>query len=261
MMLITGGSGVIGRALIKKLLELEEDVRVYDLKAPPIEDERIEFIRGDIRDRKKLLEACKDCEVVFHLAAKMPQARLTKEGFYEINVRGTLNVADACVKNHVNRMVFASTTEIYGPQKISSPLTEDAPKLFTGHYSYNKFECENRLLEYYQKYGLEVTFLRMPMVLGPGFYHEKAILGVFLLFRLGLPVPITSPDMPLSFVSSDDCADAFILAANKPEAVGEAFNIAAPDYPKLKPFFEDFAKTVGSSSKVIVLPQGIFASE
>jgi UDP-glucose 4-epimerase len=258
--LVTGGSGVVGRALISKLLEQGKSVKLYDLKPPPQTHPKLKFIPGDVRDRQKLTEACKGCKVVFHLAAKMPQARLSEEGFYDINVRGTLNVADACVEDRVRRLVFASTTEIYGPQEVTSPLGEEAPKLFTGPYSRNKFECEKRLLEYRRKHGLEVTFLRMPMVLGPGFYHEKAMLAIFWLVRLGLPIPIPSSNYPLSFVSASDCADAFILAAERPEADGEAFNIAAPDYPELKPFLEDFARKVGSPSKVVPLPQDLFRS-
>ena len=103
----------------------------------------------------------------------MPQARLSERVSYDINVRGTLNVADACAKNRVKRLVFASTTEIYGPQPITEPLDEGAPMLFTGHYSRNKFECEKRLLEYHREHGLEVTFLRMPMVFGPVFTTKR----------------------------------------------------------------------------------------
>jgi nucleoside-diphosphate-sugar epimerase len=151
--LVTGGSGVLGRALISKLLEQGREVIVYDLKPPPQVHPKLVFIEGDVRDKQKVTKACKGCEIVFHLAAKMPQARLSEEGFYDINVRGTLNVADACVKNKVRRLVFASTTEIYGPQEISTPLDEEAPKLFTGPYSRNKWECEKRLLEYWKKYS------------------------------------------------------------------------------------------------------------
>lgn len=257
MKLITGGSGVLGRALIKKLLERGEKVRVYDLKKPPISHPDVEFFQGDIRDREKLEEAVEGCDIVFHLAAKMPQARLTEEGFYDINVRGTINVAEACLKKSVKKLIFASTTEMYGPQKITEPLDEEAPKLFTGPYSRNKFECEKILADYMRR-GLEFVSLRLPMILGPGFYHEKSILTVIELIRRGLPIFITSPDMTVSFVSSDDAADAFILAAEKDEARGMAFNIAAPDYPPLKKFFEDFIREVGSKSKVVVLPYGVF---
>ncbi len=255
---VTGGAGVIGRALVPKLLDRGARVRIYDLKPPPLYHKDVEFVKGDIRDADKLNNAVKGCEMVFHLAAKMPQAKLTEKGFYDFNVRGTINVAEACIRNGIKRLIFASTTEIYGPQPVNTPLTEDAQKLFTGHYSKNKFECEMKLLEYHKKFGLEVTFLRMPMIFGPGFYHEKSILGVFILARYSLPIPIPSPHIPVSFVSAEDCADAFILASENPKAVGEAFNIAAEDHPQLGAFLESFVQTVGSRSKIIVIPDKIW---
>jgi len=260
MKLVTGGSGVIGRALVQKLLKKGENVRVYDLAPLPIKNPNIEFIRGDIKDPKKVLEACKGVDTVFHLAGKMPQARLDEKGFWEINVGGTINIAKASVKNNVKRFLFASTIEVYGPQKISHPLKETDKKVFTGHYSRNKLECERRLLEFQKKYGLEVSFLRIPMVLGPGFYHEKSTLGLFLMIRYGLPIPVPFADIPVCYVSSSDLADAFLLAESNPNAVGEAFNIAAPDYPMAKQFFESLIKSVNSKSKVIIPPKGFVES-
>ncbi len=260
MKLVTGGSGVIGRALVKKLIKKGEMVRIYDLSPPPIKDPNIEFIRGDIKDPKKVMEACKGVDTVFHLAGKMPQARLDEKGFWEINVGGTVNIAKASVKNNVKRFLFASTIEVYGPQKIYKPLKETDKKVFTGHYSRNKLECEKRLLNYQKKYGIEVTFLRIPMVLGPGFYHEKSTLGLFLLLRLNLPLPVPFAEIPVCYVSSSDLADAFLLAEKSSNAMGEAFNVAAPDYPNAKTFFESLAKTVKSKSKIIVLPKGFIES-
>lgn len=260
MKLVTGGSGVIGRALVQKLLKKGENVRVYDLAPPPIKNPNIEFVRGDIKDPEKVMEACKGVDTVFHLAGKMPQARLDEKGFWEINVGGTVNIAKACVKNNVKRILFASTIEVYGPQKIAKPLKEDDKKVYTGHYSRNKMECEKFLLKYQKKYGLDATFLRIPMVLGPGFYHEKSTLGLFLMIRYGLPIPVPFADIPVCYVSSSDLADAFLLAETSPNAVGEAFNITAPDYPRAKQFFESLIKSVNSRSKVIIPPRGFVES-
>ncbi|MHA1298545.1 MAG: NAD-dependent epimerase/dehydratase family protein [Candidatus Helarchaeota archaeon] len=260
MKLVTGGSGVIGRALVKKIIEQGETVRVYDLTPPPIKDPNIEFIQGDIKDPNKVIDACKGVDTIFHLAGKMPQARLDEKGFWEINVGGTVNLAKAGVKNNVKRFLFASTIEVYGPQRIYKPLTEEDKKVFTGHYSRNKLECEKLLLKYQKKYGMESTFLRIPMVLGPGFYHEKSTLALFLFIRYGLPIPVPFADIPVCYVSSSDLADAFLLAEKSPDAVGEAFNIAAADYPNAKKFFQDLIKSVNSTSKVIIPPRGFVES-
>jgi len=150
--------------------------------------------------------------------------------------------------------VFASTIEIYGPQRYF-PLDEDAPKLFTGTYSRNKWECEAHCRSYRQSYGLEVSMIRMPMIFGPGFYHEKTTLTLFDRLRRGRIIPIPGrPGIPYSCVAASDAAAAFLLAADREEADGEAFNIAAADSPTVREFLEGLIRTVGSKSHTIVVP-------
>lgn len=258
--LVTGGSGVMGRALVPLLLEEGRRVRVYGLAPPPVADSRVEFVRGDIRDRERVAAAVRGCDVVFHLAAKLPQARSDEAGFHSVNVGGTVNVADGCVEHGVRRLVFASTAEVYGPRRITKPLDENSPMKFTGPYSRNKFECEGLLARYLREHGLESVSLRIPMVMGPGFYHEKSVLALLWLARNHLPFPISDPEMPLSFVSSEDVARALVLASKSRDAVGRALNIAAPDYPRMGPFFRDFLRATGSRSPVVRIPNGVTAS-
>ncbi|MCL4448491.1 MAG: NAD(P)-dependent oxidoreductase [Actinobacteria bacterium] len=254
---VTGGSGVLGRAVVSDLLSRGIQVRVLDLKEPVVfrpTPSQFEYIRGSVLDYSALLEAVKECDAAVHLVAKLPQSHLDEQAFWDINVVGTMNLAHACTASGVKRMVFASTIEIYGAQAISVPLAEDAEKLFTGHYSHNKWECEQKLLEHQSRFGLEVSFLRMPMIMGPGFYNEKSVIGMFNLLKRNLPMPLPAPDMLVSFVSSSDCAQAFWLASTKPGAVGEAFNIAALDTPTLTQFMKDLIDLAGSRSKTIVPP-------
>ncbi len=256
--LVTGGSGVVGRALVHTLLDEGERVRVFDARPPPYRHRSLEYVPGDIRDPRQVSNAAKGCAVAFHLAAKIPQARLSAEDFRAVNVQGTVNVADGCLEHGVGRLVFASTTELYGPQKVERPFDEEAPKLFTGPYSRNTFECEQLLARYLEERGLESASLRMPMVMGPGFYHEKAILALLWMVRHHLPVPLPDPEMLLSFVSSEDAARAMVLAGRKKEAAGGVFNIAALDHPKLGPFFREFVRAAGSRSQVVEFPGPVF---
>ena len=177
MHLVTGGSGVLGRAVIRELLDHGVKVRVLDLKAPPAELGReVEFAKGSVLDAAAVDRAMSGIEVAHHLAASMPQADLTPRGFWEINVGGTLNVAAAAIKARARRMVFASTIEIYGLQyREEFPVTEESEKRFTGIYSRNKWECEKRLLALREEHGLEVVFPRMPMIFGPGFSHSHLL--------------------------------------------------------------------------------------
>jgi len=257
MHLVTGGSGVLGRAVIRELLDHGREVRVLDLRPPPdglIKD--LEFIKGSVLDRDAVDRELQGCEVVYHLAASMPQAPLDARGFWEINVGGTLNVANAAVKHSARRMVFASTIEIYGlyyPEEF--PVVEDSEKRFTGVYSRNKWECENRLLDIREKHGLEVVFPRMPMIFGPGFYHEPTMMTLFRLINKGLPIPVVAaPDAPWASVSSADAGQAFRLCAEVEKADGEAMNVAAPDAPPCARALKTLIKKVGSRSRTLMVP-------
>lgn len=255
MHVITGGSGVLGRALVRELLDCGKRVRVLDLKPPPDPDD-VEYIKGSVLDPDHVERAIKGAEVVYHLAASMPQADLSPRGFWEINVGGTLNVADAALQHGARRLVFASTIELYGlhfPREF--PVIEESEKRFTGIYSRNKWECEERLLAIREKHGLEVVFPRMPMIFGPGFYHEPSMMFLFRLIKKGRPIPVVAhPDAPWASVGSADAGLAFRLCGEVPEADGQAFNIAAPDAPPCTDALKELIKLVGSRSRLLQVP-------
>lgn len=260
MDLITGGSGVLGRALMRELLDQGREVAILDLKEPPGgAPPGAMFIRGSVLDREAVGRAMKGAEVVYHLAASMPQAPLTPRGFWEVNVGGTINVAEAAAVAGARRLVFASTIEVYGlyyPHEF--PVCEEGEKRFTGVYSRNKWECEGRLLEWRKRTGLEVVFPRMPMIFGPGFYHEPSMMLLFRLIRRGLPVPVTAaPDAPWACVASLDAAYGLRLCGEARGADGEAVNLAAPDAPPCQDALRELIRRVGSRSRVVLVPLAI----
>ena len=255
--LVTGGSGLLGRHLVTALKKRGMEARIFDMTPPPEELGSVEFVKGNVTDTEAVHEACRGCAVAFHLAGRMPQARLSENGFRRVNVEGTRNVAEGCLRHKVPALIFASTIEIYGAQK-NFPIHEDSPKLFTGIYSRNKWECERMLLEYRKHHGLRVSMLRMPMIMGAGFYHEKAALSMMRRVRNGKPLPLPGgPDIPFTIVAASDVADAFIAAFQRKEADGEAFNISAGPAEPTREFFSRFIKTVGSTSRIAQIPHWI----
>jgi nucleoside-diphosphate-sugar epimerase len=257
MALVTGGSGLLGRHLVSALNSRGIKVRVLDLTSPPEETGPVEFVKGDVSDAGTVSDACRGCAVAFHLAGRMPQARLSSEGFWRVNVGGTKNVTEGCLRHNVPALIFASTIEIYGAQK-DFPIREESPKLFTGIYSRNKWECEQMLLDYRKNHGLKVSFMRMPMIMGAGFYHERAALSMMRRVHGGKPLPLPGgPDIPFTIVAASDVADAFIAAFEKKEADGEAFNISAGPAEPTREFFSRFIKAVGSSSQISQIPHWI----
>ncbi|KAA8957675.1 NAD(P)-dependent oxidoreductase [Mycobacterium sp.] len=257
--LVTGGSGVVGRALVSRLVSNGWEVRSLDRRLPREATEGVWALSGDAGDPGVVDMAVKGVDVIFHLAARMPQAGLDEEGFRAANVEPTRLLASSGAKAGVRRFCFASTIEVYGAQETRDPLDQEADLRFTGTYSRNKYECEQILSRVSQETGLEVVSLRMPMVFGPGFYHEKTILATFVALRSGLPIPVPAPQALVSFVSSRDAAQAFELAATRGGVAGEVFNVAAPDTPNMLQFFEQLKEELSSRSKLLVVPRSLLS--
>src|SRR5437588_5432170 len=257
--LVTGGSGVIGRALVAALGNAGAHVRVVDRRELSEGADGVEQVRGDVGDPAVLREALTGCDVVFHVAGALPQALLGESGFRAANVGPTEQVVRAAATAGTGRVVLASTVEVYGAQDMAVPLTEDASLRFTGPYSHSKWEAEDRLFAVGREVGVETAAVRLPMVLGPGFYHEPSTLTILGLLRRGVAIPIPAGDLPVSYVSARDAAQGFILAATRAGADvdWQAFNLAAADTPPMGVFFRELASRVGSRSRPVSIPLGV----
>lgn len=250
--LVTGASGLLGRHLASELVRCGHRVRALDVKPMPGIAEGVESVKGDVRNEDVAQLACEGVDIVFHLAALLPQTRSSEETFRSVNVKGTENMLSAAVAESVKRFVFSSSVEIYGiPDQV--PCTEDAPKKLLGTYSRNKLECEDLCGKYAADFGIEVVMLRMPMIFGPGYWHERFYLRMFEDLANGKPIRIIG-DGALSHqvVACSDAVAAFLLAAEEPGAVGEAFNIASEPTKVLTiaQTAEQVIQRLGSKSKL-----------
>lgn len=173
--LITGGAGFLGVHLGRYFLKKHYAVTIFDVASLDAKDlqGKVTEITGDIRKAADITKALKHIDYVVHAAAALPIQR-TKEIIYGVNVEGTKNVLKACKKNNVKRVVFISTTAVYGVPK-HLPEKEDSPLDPIGYYGESKREAEKLCLNA-AKDGLEVNILRPKSFLGP----ER--LGVFELW-------------------------------------------------------------------------------
>jgi nucleoside-diphosphate-sugar epimerase len=234
--LITGANGLLGRCLAEKLVRLGHRVRTLDLEdfkysRQPAEQslslESIEAIKGDVRNSETARTACTGVDVVFHLAALLPQSKATPYKMQSVNVGGTETMLLAAVGESVPRFVYSSSVEIYGvPDRV--PVTEDAPKKLLGAYSRTKLDSEELCWRYSADFGIETVALRMPMIVGPGYYHEKFFTKMFEDLGQGRPVRVIGDGANrYQSVACSDVVEACLLAAEAPGAVSEAFNITS----------------------------------
>ncbi|CAC5339782.1 NAD-dependent epimerase/dehydratase [Planktothrix rubescens CCAP 1459/22] len=173
--LVTGGAGFIGSHLVKHLVAENIKTKVYDnLYSGHLENltsvqNKIEFIYGDICDKKHLLSAMQDVDCVFHQAAlvSVPQSTLNLQLTQQINILGTLNVLETALKADVRRIVIASSCAIYG-DCYQPPLKEDLASMPKSPYAVSKVATEAWGETFYHTYGLETISLRYFNVYGVG---------------------------------------------------------------------------------------------
>lgn len=251
MKFITGGCGYLGIALAKKLKELGYKVRVYDLvKSSKLPDD-IEFIQGDVCDYNKLKQATKDVDIIYHLAAIIPQRRKKEDIMTEVNVGGTKNVLSCAIENNVRKIVYTSSVQVYG--RFEGIPKEDAPKNPIGCYAKNKLMSEKLCLEYFEKYNLDITILRPPTIIGPQIDEKYTLKMLSIIKSNGILPIIGDGKQKFNSIHISDCVDAIILASKNENARGETFNIGCEDVIPYIELIEKLKKRFNSKVKVLKL--------
>lgn len=246
--LITGGTGFLGCHLSRKLLKDGYKVTLFDIAPLDAKDliGKVTVIKGDARNKKAVNETVKDQSYVVHAAAALP-IQVKKEAIFSVNVDGTKNVLDASLKYRIKRLIFISTTAVYGVPK-HLPETEDSPLDPIGFYGESKIEAENLCREYMKK-GLQINIIRPKTFLGP----ER--LGVFQLWfeaiYSGKKVFILGDGKNLyQLLAVSDVAEA-VKKALESKIYNEVFNIGAEK-------FESWQKDLGAVIKYAKSNAGIF---
>lgn len=232
MILITGGTGFIGTALIKRLLEAGEEIRLLKLYSEKTDLPVAEVLDGDILDPDSLKEAVKGVDKIVHLAGVVSYT-MPKEQLFKINVEGTKNMLAACSK--VKRFVFASSVSVYGPRK--GLITEDTPTMPMNDYGSSKLEAEEAVLES----GLNYVIVRMAPIYGAG---SPQWMKNLKLLDSGFPVP--NVKTMTHVLSIDNAAQALQLALTGSEGV---YNIADDKPVPFVDFTEEILRLLGKEPK------------
>ncbi|OGX30077.1 MAG: Vi polysaccharide biosynthesis protein VipB/TviC [Omnitrophica WOR_2 bacterium RIFCSPHIGHO2_01_FULL_49_10] len=236
--LVTGGAGFIGSNIVDELVRRREEVRVLDDfssgKRENLEriSGEIELIEGDIRDFALLKKALRGCDYVIHQAAlrSVPKSLKNPQLYDEVNVKGTLNVLIASHENKVKRVVFASSSSLYG-DTTKLPQSEDQIPQPISPYAATKLAGEHYCRVFAKSYGLETVALRYFNVFGPRQSLESeyaVVIPKFITCMLGDEHPPVDGDGKQSrdFTYVDNVVDANLTAAARDGVSGEVFNVA-----------------------------------
>jgi UDP-glucose 4-epimerase len=240
--LVTGGAGFIGSTLVDRLVERGDEVVVVDSLgggrrenlAGALASGRVRLIEADAADPEiDALVKAERPEVVHHLAAQIDVRHSVADPLHDalVNILGTIRVAQAAAAAGARRLVFAASGgTAYGePDPDRLPVAEDAPANPTAPYGVSKRSAEDYLRTFNALYGLETVSLRLANVYGPRQdpHGEAGVVAIFCNRLLaGEPVTIFGDGTQTrDYVYVGDVVDAFVLAAERPEAAGGGFNI------------------------------------
>jgi nucleoside-diphosphate-sugar epimerase len=236
--LVTGGAGFIGSNLVRALLEGGDDVRVLDNfstgNRANLEGLDIEIVEGELRSYERVHNAVRGVEVVYHLGALGSVPRSVQDPLTSnaVNVEGTLNVLLAARDQDVRRVVFSSSTSVYGSSR-QLPTTEDSPTDPISPYGVAKLAAERYCISFSRVYeSFESVVLRYFNVFGPRQSPLSQYAAVIPLFVTaideGRPVDVHGDgEQSRDFTYVGNVVDATILAGAAIGASGEIFNIAA----------------------------------
>jgi UDP-glucose 4-epimerase len=238
--MVTGGAGFVGSHLAERLVELGNDVVVYDVfndfyggkennLARLRGSDGFSLVRGDILDYERLSSSMRGVEVLFHLAAQ-PGARyslLHPVQTNNVNTAGTLNVLEAVKEKGVGKMVNASSSSVYGDQ-ASLPIEEAAEKAPISPYGASKLVAEHYSRIYHEAYDLDVVSLRYFTVYGPRQRPDMAFHRFVRQIHEGRPITVYGDgSQTRDFTYVDDIVAGTVSSAETDGVAGEAFNLGS----------------------------------
>lgn len=270
-LLLIGGAGLIGSHTADELLK--EDVKeliIYDNFCRGSEENlenalkdkrcRIFPAGGDILHTDILNDAMKDVDGVFHFAALwLLQCYEYPRSAFEVNIKGTFNVLEACVKHNIKRLVFSSSASVYG-DAVEEPMTESHPYNNTNFYGATKIACEHMCRAFHHRYKLPYAGLRYMNVYGPRQDYKGAYIAVIMkiLDRLdkGLaPIVYGDGSQAYDFVYVGDCAKANVCAMRS-DVLDRFYNVGTGKKTTIKELTEQLLQLISSKHKIQYEPAG-----
>ncbi|MES2984410.1 MAG: NAD-dependent epimerase/dehydratase family protein [Pseudomonadota bacterium] len=267
---VIGGAGLIGSHTVDLLTR--EDVKeivIYDNfvrgseenLAQALRDPRVKIYEagGDIQQTDILHAALDGAHGVFHFAALwLLQCHEFPRSAFDVNVRGTFNVMEACVEKKVGRLVYSSSASVYG-DAVSEPMDEDHPFLNKNFYGATKIAGEAMMRAFHHRYGLDFVGLRYMNVYGPRQDYHGAYIAVIMkmldaIDRGDGPTILGDGSEAFDFVAVEDCARAN-LCAMKATTADRFYNVGTGKRTSLKTLAEMLLTLTGSTKPIQLAPR------
>ena len=250
--IVTGATGFTGAALCRRLIADGWDVTAFVRESPrvaPIRELGVACVEVDITSAESVGKAMKPVDCVFHIAALFRTEESDREMFRRVNVDSVDHVARAARETGVGRLVHCSTVGVQG-QIDDPPADESYRPRPNDHYQSTKWEGEQIAQRHIQD-GLPGVIVRPAGIYGPG---DMRFLKLFKAIERGVFVMIGSGRTLYHLTYIDDLVDGFMLAAEKPEALGEVFTIAGPRYTTIQEMADTVARILGKKPPRLRVP-------
>ncbi len=267
--LVTGGAGFIGSNIVKTLLDKGYKIRVLDNFAtgkrsnilPFMTNPNFEMFEGDLRSFHIVRSAVKGVDYVLHQGAlpSVPRSINDPITTNDVNILGTLNVLEASREFGVKRVIYASSSSVYGNSEIM-PKQEDMPVAPLSPYALTKYAAERYCQIYTSLYNLETVCLRYFNVFGPNqdpTSQYSAVIPKFITCMMKNIRPVIYGDGTQSrdFTYVDNNVAANIIACTAPGVAGNVFNIACGERFTLLELVESLNEILGTKIEPILSPE------
>jgi dihydroflavonol-4-reductase len=257
--LVTGASGFIGSAVLRRLVEAGFEVRALVRPASDLRNLKgvaCETAHGDLTDANSLGAAVKGCEALFHVAADYRLWVPNPDAIYRTNVDGTRNLMLAAISGGVSRVVYTSSVATLGLTQDGSPADEDTPSSLEdmiGHYKRSKFLAEAEVTRLAREAGLPAVIVNPSAPIGPRDVRPTPTGRMIVQAARGkMPAYV---DTGLNVVHVDDVAEGHLLAYAR-GAIGERYILGGENL-SLRRILEAIASIVGRKPPKVRLPHGL----
>lgn len=250
--LVTGATGFTGGKLAERLVQDGHNVVAFvraSSNVKKLHELGIECRIVDIRDANDVTNNFTGVKKVFHIAAAYRSEHADHGEFHAVNVGATKNLLNAADRFGVERFVHCSTVGVQG--EIEEPPAAEDYRFKPGdHYQQSKLDGELLALEYFRS-GIPVSVVRPVGIYGPG---DTRFLKLFRPIQRGRFVMIGDGDVLYHMTYIDDLVEGFILAGERPEALGEIFTIAGPEYTSIRELVDTIADVLGRRAPRLRVP-------